>query len=360
MENIEDKNMNLVEKLLIFFIILFKYLITYGVSKKFLSVYLFILIVVALVDLFRKKVYLKEIKSILIFGIISIYFVLFYFEQNFVISFILALICLRRNDREFIKIFFISSTACFLFSLLLDSINVTNSGKMIRIVDGVTNIRYNLGFTHPNEVFLFFLPIVLSGFYLFSKNEAFYIVTIIAATILYEITDCRTGFYVIILFFILVLLRKLFKNKYIKKIIPIAFLLFTIFSILLAVFFGDNRTNIVSSLLSGRPFFWDYYIENGKMFTFLGDNLVKNMFLDNFYLYLLVQLGIIGYLIYFVIYYSSLKKLSNNYKYLIIATVFLIYGLFEANVIIGSIQFLFAIQIKSIIENKLDEKEKLN
>ena len=129
MENIEDKNMNLVEKLLIFFIILFKYLITYGVSKKFLSVYLFILIVVALVDLFRKKVYLKEIKSILIFGIISIYFVLFYFEQNFVISFILALICLRRNDREFIKIFFISSTACFLFSLLLDSINVTNSGN---------------------------------------------------------------------------------------------------------------------------------------------------------------------------------------------------------------------------------------
>ena len=138
------------------------------------------------------------------------------------------------------------------------------------------------------------------------------------------------------------------------------FLLFTICSILLAVFFGDNRTNIISRLLSGRPFFWDYYIENGTMFTFLGNNRVSNMFLDNFYLYLLVQLGIIGYLIYFVIYYSSLKKLSKNYKYLIIATVFLIYGLFEANVIIGSIQFLFAIQIKSIIENKLDEKEKLN
>jgi len=77
---------------------------------------------------------------------------------------------------------------------------------------------------------------------------------------------------------------------------------------------------------------------------------MSEIVLDNFYLYLLVELGIVGYIIYSYIYYKS-TSLMNNKNYNIILICFLIYGLFETNVIIGSIQFIFPIQMKYLIEN---------
>ena len=105
-------------------------------------------------------------------------------------------------------------------------------------------------------------------------------------------------------------------------------------------------------MLSLRPYYWKLYLNNGTMFSIFGNNFIKKWYLDNFYIYILVDYGIIGYIIYAIIYYNSLKKLKNDDKLTLIIFVFLIYGIFETNVIIGSIQFAFAIQIKSLIENK--------
>lgn len=358
LENIEDNRMNFIEKIIIFLEIFFKYLITYGVSDIFLCLYLIILITIVLVDLYKRKMYVSELKNILIFGLIACYFIIFYFEQNFLISFLLAIVCLNRNDKDFLKNFFYSSIICFVFTLILNLMGILEVDNIIRNVNGVIIARYTLGFRHPNEVFLFFLPIVLSGFCLFSDKKMFYILTIISASLLYKFTDSRTGFYVVIIFLIFVLFRKIFTKKLIKKAIPVLFLILTIFSIFLAMFYGENRNNKISRILSGRPYYWNYYVENETLITPFGNNIVEEQVIDNFYIYLLVQLGLVGYIIYFIIYYVSLKNLNYDYKYLIVATIFLIYGLFEANTIIGSIQFLFAIQLKSIIKNK--NRSKIN
>ena len=87
------------------------------------------------------------------------------------------------------------------------------------------------------------------------------------------------------------------------------------------------------------------------MFSILGKGINSQYIMDNFYLFLFIELGLIGYLIYFIIYYKSLKILKYDSKLLIVILLFYIYGLTETNVIIGSIQFAFAIQIKSIIIN---------
>lgn len=354
----ETTKINFLEKLIIFLVVLFKYLITIGVPNKILYIFLFGIILLALIDIFKKKVYIKEIKIIGILSALACYFIIFHFDQNFLISFILALVILRKNDKEFIKIFFYSSLICFCLCILINLIGITEFQSMIRKSNEMVTTRYYLGFRHPNEVFLFLLPIVLSGFYLFSNKKVFYIITLIVSIFLYKLTYSRTGLAIIIIFLFLVLIRKVFVNKKIKNIVPWLFLLFTVISVFMAIILGNKWNNPISILLSRRPYYWNYYIENGDLISFIGSNRIQGFFLDNFYMYLLVELGLIGYIIYFVIYYLSLKKLKYNYRYLIIITVFLIYGIFEANVIIGSINFLLAIQIKEIIEDNGDKLKK--
>ena len=347
-----NQKINYLEKLIIFLAILFKYLITYGVSTNLLYVFLAIIIILVFVDLFNKKIYKDEIRNVIILGIITCYFIIFYSEQNFLISFLLALVCLRRKDEDFVRTFFYSSIICFTLTLLLNSVGILEQNNMIRILDGENDLRYSLGFTHPNEVFLFFLPIVLSGFYLFSDKKLFYILVFGISTVLYNLTYCRTGFYIVMLFLFFVLIKKIFTKKSVKKIILIFTVILTILSIIIAIKFGSDINNNITKILSGRPYYWNYYINNGTIFTLFGHNKVEGIYLDNFYMYMLVEIGFIGYIIYIYIYYISLKKLNFDYRCLIIITIFLLYGLFEANVIIGSIQFLFALQLKSLIKKE--------
>jgi len=136
----------------------------------------------------------------------------------------------------------------------------------------------------------------------------------------------------------------------------------TIISIFIAKLYGNDLDNNISNLLSQRPNLWNYYIKNGYMLSILGKGIHPDYIMDNFYLFLLVEMGITGYFIYFIIYYKSLKHLRHDIKLLIIILIFYIYGLTETNIIIGSIQFVFALQIKSIIINnkKINKEDKYN
>lgn len=344
--------MNYLEIIIIFFSILFKYLLSYGISKNLLYLFIgFICLLIAL-DIKNIKITKKEFGKILIFLIISMYFVIMQQDVNFLISLIFSIIIMKKNNHDFIKIFFISSIILYIVTIILYLLNILPDANMIRYVDGVIQRRYSLGFSHPNEVFLFYLPIVLSGYYLFHHKKLYYIIIILISFILYKLSLCRTGFYTVIIFLILV---KIYPQKTIKKsksyLLKNIFLIFTVFSILIAYLYGNDLTNNISRLLSGRPFYWNYYITHNKMFTIFGNNKTEGYYLDNFYIYLLVQLGIIGTYIYYKINKISISKLSQDRIFIIILLTFLIYGFTEANVIIGSINFIFAIQIKTILIN---------
>jgi len=370
---INEKKLNLkfsiFDNILVFLTVFFRYLVAYrdnfkvnnlSFSSNILYLYLIILIAFVIIDIVNKKIYKIELGKIVIFGTIASYFIVFYSEQNFLITYLLALISLKKDNKEFIKSFFISSLICYILTLTLNFVGILPDYNMIRIVNNSYNQRLSLGFSHPNNVFLFWLPIVLSGYYLFYNNKLYYFVTIITSFILYKLSYCRTGFYEVIIFLCLSFLYRKLKLKTLKKSTSILFILLTILSIFLAYKFGYSYSNNISEALSGRPYYWNYYLKSGKMFTLFGNNRVEGMHIDNFYIYMLVQLGIIGYLIYFLIYYLSVKNLKNDYRYLVIIIMFFVYGLFEANVIIGSIQFMFVLQLKSLIsiENKIKPNEK--
>lgn len=349
---IKDSKFNIVEIALVFLAIMFKYLINIHVARRYLYVFLIVIIFFTVVLFFHKRMSRNQLFRGFILFLVALYFTVFYDDANFLISFILAVLCINKKEDSFIKVFFFSSLILYSTTILFNIFGIIKSNDMYRVAENGYKIRYSLGFTHPNEVFLYLLPIVLTGYYLYGKQKKFMIITFIVSLILYNLSYCRTGFAVVIILLILdFLTRKKKEFKYIKKIVPFIFILFTAFSIFLAFRYGNNLTNDISSALNGRPYYWNYYIQHNTLFSLFGNNKVEGYFLDNFYIYMLVQLGLVGYFIYLFIYYKSLSIMNFSKRYSIIILIFLIYGLFEANVIIGSIQFLFAIQLKEIITN---------
>lgn len=358
---LKELSISYLDAFIIMSLILFKYLINYGIQIKLLYIYLMIICILTLLNIYDKKFTIQEFNKIIIFFIISLYFIIVHRDVNFFISFLLAIVCIRRKNKEFVKVFFISSIILYLSTIILSKVGILHSKEMIRIVNGVTNKRSSLGFTHPNEVFLYFMPIALSGYYLYSNKKFFYIILLCTSTALYKVSYSRTGYIVIFIIIFLNLIKKILNKYKFEKILPYIMVILTITSIIIAILYGENFDNNISNMLSGRPYYWKYYIDNGHMFSIVGKNISPDYFLDNFFLFLLVELGIIGYLIYLVIYYKSLRNLKRDTNLLLVILVFYIYGLSETNVIIGSIQFAFAIQIKSIIiKNKKILKEEID
>lgn len=351
---------NFLEKALIFLAIIFKYLIGYGVNTYILYSILMVLTILTGVDIYNKKLNRKELGKIVIFGFIALFFVVFYADANFFISFILALLIYNKNNDGFVKIFFWCSVISYTLTIAMYYLGILESNNLIRN-DSLNNvnIRYSLGFNHPNEVFLYFLPIALSGYLIYGEKRFYFITLIISSTALYKMSLCRTGYAIIYLLVILHIARKFLKKNIIKRMLPFCFIIFTIISIYIAITYGDSTSNAVSTFFSGRPFYWNKYIKNGTIISMFGKNRISGYNLDNFYIYILVELGMIGYFIYGYIYIASLKRLSLSVRYTVVLLVFLIYGLTEANVIIGSIQFVFAIQLMTLIAEKNKVKKEL-
>lgn len=341
--------LNQLEKFIIFLAILFKYLLNAGISQNYLYILIIIMMILTLTSLYKKKLTKKQLLKCLILLLISAYFVFVNKDVNFLISFLLALVCYAKDEKQFIKVFFISSIILYIITIILGCLNILESHNLYRFTEDGIKIRYSLGFIHPNSVFLFFLPISFAGYYLYGEKLTYKIILLMSSITLYILSGSRTGFAIIIMLLFLNIIIKERNVIKIKKLLPHLFIAFTIVSIFIAIKYGDDINNFVTEVLSNRPYFWKQYVDNDLMFTLVGNHEIDGYIIDNFYILLLVGYGVIGYTIYMYSYYKSLKIMPPNRKIMIIIFLFLIYGLFESNVIIGSIQFVFALQLKELI-----------
>lgn len=346
--------MGVLDIIIIFLGILFKYLLCYGVSQTILYGLLVIICLFTLIDIYKLKLEKNNWNKVILFLVISLFFVITQLDVNFLISTLFACIISKKEEKSFVKVFFISSIILFVLTIFLNTIGVLENQNLIRYKNGEVIIRYSLGFDHPNTVFLFFLPIALGGYYLYSNKVSYYLVLLLSSSILYKLCDSRTGFLCMLSIILLhcTITSNFLNKKTIKLIIKNSILIFTIITIITCKLYGYNLTNPVSKLFSGRPYYLNYYLKNNLAFSLLGANYIKEYYLDNFYMYMLAQLGLVGYSIYYLIYKEGIKKVITNKKYIVILIVFCIYGLLESNVIIGSINFLFPILIKNIIISK--------
>jgi hypothetical protein len=283
-------------------------------------------------------------------------------DPNFLIPLILSVCFFSEKPQKLLSYFFSSNVICFSGVILLSLIGTIPPEDMYRIVDGVKIVRHGLGFPHPNLVGLFFLGIIISGYMLFrnqgNKYIVFMVIVIPVSVIIWRLTNSRGAFFCLLIVFALDIIMNKFP-VYKIQISKYSFLFLMMISIGIATVFGKNYTNSINVLLSNRPYMWEYYIDNFGI-PILPTELLSDptlhthghfpvIRLDNYFIYLLMGMGIVlssylGYL------YVSLGKSSIGRKTLWIACiVWQVYGLVEANIMVPSanllITFLFINQL---------------
>lgn len=184
------------------------------------------------------------------------------------------------------------------------------------------------GLSNPNSVMLIFINVIALSLYLCkTKKQSLYASVVLGiGTIGFSNETGSTTGLIIGLATILLVNAAMYKKKVAKlfrKFTPWALVIFTALTFLIATNFGpaDNIPNPVNDALTTRPYMWNLRVENESYMNIYGNNDQYEAdgtssgatvySLDNMTLYILVQYGIIVYLIFFYTIYSGSKKIKD-------------------------------------------------
>ena len=333
--------MDILKKIIIFMVVTFKlfiYIINQTICDNSLVAYIYLIVIFLLSIPFILKLSFNKSSFIKTFVVLFISFIMFaiYREDNIFLYSIVALLTMENDDREVVKTFFYSSIIICIVTILLGSTGVLPMNDSYRTIDGKVDVRMSLGFPNANALFSHALPIVLAGIYLYDKKPVFNIIALITTTILFYFCKSRTGYYLTLL----VIIINLFPcKKIISKISKKSFLYFFIISILLAVLFGSTKYNEINILLSGRPWYYLNFLKMGPLVW--GCGIPNNLILDNLYLKLLANYHIVGFGLYYYIFYKGSKLLSSDSKLLFSSFFLLLYGIFESVTVVNFVIVIF-------------------
>ena len=262
---------NILEKFIVFIAILFKYLSIWnffdGISKYIIIIFTCI---ISIIVVLRKSFNKNELIKIVLLFCCSAIVTFISNEIDFMISLLIALLFCKKEGGDFklVKYFTISSVSCYIITLVFGTLGIVKSSNAVRLINGNIITRNSLGFEHVNAVFKNLLPIALGIVILVSNKkhkEKVIIMTIILliSYFLYIFTNCRTGFLMIAVLWIYILLENRLKSISKTTKTKYFFLIFTIITFFISFIFGKNENNIMNLLLSNRPYIWLYDI---KMF----------------------------------------------------------------------------------------------
>lgn len=277
-------------------------------------------------------------------------------DSYFIVPLILGMTLAFSNTKKIQYQFLMASIICFtLHFILYFSGIIQDPIQMIRIKDSSVLIRSTLGFNHPNAPFRFFLPIVLLLYLLVSEKKFKWIVMpalLLQSIYIYQETDSRTAFYLLLLLFIIIFLGvdKIFKYKLPLFISKYMFWLIAGISIIMAIMCGD-RNNAINIVLTDRLYMWRLCFENGiKLFG--GSNLSEGIYIDNSSIFLLVQCGLIPFLIVGCLYSRFIKFLINkrDYKMCVVVLIFLVMSFAENIIFRYSTNFIIILAFKYVFE----------
>lgn len=256
----------------------------------------------------------------LIFGIRSLYL-------SFFVLGISAFIDKKLTTKYFLQI----STFFYVLTILLYKIDYLKEVK--NPLTRLENIRYSLGFAHPNTAMMFLMPIFFLSYYLFypkyKKSIILFIISISLAVFL--VTFSRTTFILMIIFLVLIFLNDKIIDK-LKNLFLLEGFIIVLTSLVFPFIF--SRENIFNRLLSGRLFLFHIYLTTKKI-TMFGDMEVLKEYLslplDNSYLRILFENGVVGFILLLILNYVVMSLLFKNkdYKAVRIYSILLILAFME-------------------------------
>ncbi len=338
--------------LILILTLVFRYVQFYNLtSNNSLLCYIFVIAIfgLSLLEILSLKFNKRDfIKIILVLCLTLICFLL-NTDSNLFLYALVAIAFINHKNDDLIKCFFITSITMYVTTIILNQFGIISSNNATRTAEIDSKIRYSLGFGHVNSVFLYFLPILYSGYYLFSKNKTYILISFISSLILFIFSNCRTGFIFSILFIVVISSDKI--KKFLKINIKYFFIMITFLTFILSLKFSNG---ILNDFLSGRLSYAHNYIVSGNLFNMFSSKYLLDDPLDIFYINVFITEGIPMFLFYLYLYSFVIKKIKDE-KLLIIACFFMFYGLSEASTIGNFILIILLKELFSINKVSLDD-----
>lgn len=276
-------------------------------------------------------------------------------NSNIIILFFFIFAMKNINLERFIKYDIKIKILFLLLNLLLIYIGVLEN-KVFYRADG--SARFALGFASPNSFGGIVLSICLEYVYINRNkiNSLMYIKFILVTIMLEFICNSRSSEICLILLIFALILYK--RKIYFKKILPYTILIFTIISFIIVYLYGQG--NAIALKLD--DLFSTRILCAYNFLNLYGINLLGNMFiyddvwlgyvntLDNAYMYLLVNQGLLLSLIMIFFNIKLMKNVINDNNKVLVAILLVlsVYGLMERGVFFVTYN-VFLLCIKDII-----------
>ena len=343
--------------------------------KELLPYIRYISYILAIIVIFYnyKKFSAKKVLVNIILTIIVIISTI-YSKNNMILSLWLFLLACEQIDfDEMVRIDFKTK---IIFTIIIVLLYLLGFTTKVEFLTYTGEIRSSLGFGNPNTFGYYMFSICADYLYIKTGKLKFsnIIILILISVFVGKASLSRTSSYLIILLAAMSTFSTIFKkiifNKITKKIVYITFLILTIISIEIASNYNEgNRLHVaLNNALSGRVIISQKYLEKYD-YKLLGQEVeitnytgTKTLYLDNAYLKLLLNSGILVYILIYSIYAKIIKKGYDMNNNLLIVTiiVYLMYGVTENAMfwLTGNVFLLYGFCEKEKIKKKVIKNEK--
>ena len=351
------KNKNIIGVIVVFISIFYKYLSFYEIiSETFTKALIMLAIILNIVIVAKRKFSRQQI--MIIMTIFMLVLIMTYTSKSidFIVVLLISLMFYKDNLRDFFRIYFISSLTCYLLTIFLYFMGILENNSIRRFTEDGVIVRNSLGFSHVNGVFKNFLTIVLSGYFLVKEKNIrkYNLFIFIISTILFMISNSRTGYICIIIYLLFTSFVDIMKFKIIRGSIKYMFVICTVITLCIIGIAGKSADNPINELLSDRPVIWNLHLNEPGALRLIGLG-TNRLHMDNTYLTYLVNFGIAIFACVFLLKYLAIKKIDNH-RILLMILVLSIYGIFE-NGISYNIDFTLIIQFIYLFS--LEKKENI-
>ena len=336
-------------------------------SQQIINVALILLLGLSILKLIIIRVNLKKWIIFLILIFLSSISLLIT-KESLILQLCLLLICSYNIDfKKIVKSDFIFK----LFLLILILVFYKSNNVLIPYFMRNGVIRYSYGFNQPNVFAAYLLSMFFEFLYIYGKNKSFYLKTFLFIVTFYFISAAksRAAQLVIIIFYIMytiTLVREKFEIKSLVKKVntkKVVFLTLCIFSLLTCISFmvtkdylaGKNYAIVLDEFLSERILLQSKFsmLYDVKIF---GNEIDYFDTLDNAYMRLILNFGIIVWAVYAILYsviFAKTKKV-NDKLVLLIFYCFIIYGLMEWYILRPALNIFILYASSKVLDNNME------
>lgn len=235
--------------------------------------------------------------------------------QTFLKLILFAIILKGVDEGVFFKYFYRINWLVIIFIVISSLTGIISNVKVVS--DGRT--LYSFGFNNTNTLALFLCLQLITLNYLNYRRikPRHLLLDLVCAVAIERITNSRSATIAIFLFVALYIIQNnvIEKNKFLTEAVKYLFLIMSLASILIAALYDSNNAFWLklNEWLSWRPYFWNkYYLMLPLTLWGNSIDLSETGALDNAYLMLIFQYGIIIFLIYAILFVSIYVEASKE------------------------------------------------